>query len=994
MAPCADSYLKSLNACGVTGSTGNADCTWVSSVYGSGSPFTSNTLPNQYWVDNMTQPVLFAPALDLGIFKYGPFSSVLEVGPHPALKSPATETLFSCSKDKPSKQPSYHGTLSRRQDSVVAVSTALGFLWENGLCSTLDFDAYRLAWYGSSYSQPQSVPDLPTYQWDHQHVLLREPRLSKRFLTEPVGAYEFLGTQEPESTDGNLIFRNVIGLRSFHWLRGHQIQGQFILPAMWYAAATLEAARSIRLGTEDMAVEILDFKIAKAVILDENVPTEVVFGMSVREASATRITSRVTCAAGSLYNTSKLDSTFSAELIISYGSPKAKLVPCFDDESKTSLEALDVDDFYDHFKGIGLEYSGAFRRYASVQQATKRSETRAFLEQSDSILHPAILDLALQALLAASVRLGDECTSPLLIPQSIDRILFIAPVAPAEANSAVTFRSVVTEQGYSGMKGDVDIYASANLTVQLQDVVWVPLKALEPVDDRTLFAKTVWESDVCDGAPIKVTEYGRAEQDLVSACDRVLWYYYRQFRSSLTMEQVEEAEWHFKKLWNFIDHVLAKLKEEEFPTVNPEWLHDSHEQIAALIEAHADSADMQLIRAVGMNLPVALVERRPMLEFMMADGKLSRYYQEGLGYDRCYQILHSLISRIAHRYPRMMILEVGAGTGGATQHVLDSLNHRFISYTFTDVSSGFFEKAQEKFSSFAQKMIFKTFDLERDPLTQSYQERSYDLIIGSLVIHTTRRVAQTLAYMRSLLKPGGFLVLVEGSVDTPRSGFMMGGLPGWWLGDNDRKWGPMLSPDQWQALLLQSGFTGIEMLNKDSALPNVNLGYVFLSRAIDPSVKAMRRPLSQNLEPIEQFIVVGGCSVESVRDSISASMRPYFKKQTVVDHIEDVQSTLLSTGAPLLCLFDYDQPVFERLNAAQLGGFQRMVSTAQRIFFVTRADNPYTSIFIGLLRSLRLEIPHLRIQVLIVRDQILNADLIAESFLKLVHFPTPDADVT
>lgn len=69
----------------------------------------------------------------------------------------------------------------------------------------------------------------------------------------------------------------------------------------------------------------------------------------------------------------------------------------------------------------------------------------------------------------------------------------------------------------------------------------------------------------------------------------------------------------------------------------------------------------------------------------------------------------------------------GAGTGGATKAILDSISSTYSSYTYTDISSGFFEMAVENFSNHSHKMKYKTLDIEKDPLRQGYDPNSYDV---------------------------------------------------------------------------------------------------------------------------------------------------------------------------------------------------------------------------------------------------------------------------
>ena len=83
------------------------------------------------------------------------------------------------------------------------------------------------------------------------------------------------------------------------------------------------------------------------------------------------------------------------------------------------------------------------------------------------------------------------------------------------------------------------------------------------------------------------------------------------------------------------------------------------------------------------------------------------------------------------------ILEIGAGTGGATASVLNGLKSRFgdrlySEYTFTDISTGSFVTAKERFKEI-RGMRYKILDISKDPLEQGFQEASSDLILASNV---------------------------------------------------------------------------------------------------------------------------------------------------------------------------------------------------------------------------------------------------------------------
>ncbi|KAK4206995.1 hypothetical protein QBC37DRAFT_299683 [Rhypophila decipiens] len=77
----------------------------------------NEALESRYWDDNMAQSVLFSQAVEHAMM--GPFMAIIEVGPHPALRSPVLETIRSVPAN-----------VAEGNDDVLSVSKMLGSLWE------------------------------------------------------------------------------------------------------------------------------------------------------------------------------------------------------------------------------------------------------------------------------------------------------------------------------------------------------------------------------------------------------------------------------------------------------------------------------------------------------------------------------------------------------------------------------------------------------------------------------------------------------------------------------------------------------------------------------------------------------------------------------------------------------------------------------------------------------------------------------------------------
>ena len=135
----------------------------------------------------------------------------------------------------------------------------------------------------------------------------------------------------------------------------------------------------------------------------------------------------------------------------------------------------------------------------------------------------------------------------------------------------------------------------------------------------------------------------------------------------------------------------------------------------------------------------------------------------------------------------LRILEIGAGTGGTTRHLFDTCSPNgevfCAEYVYTDISPGFFETARTStLKEWADMLTFQTLNLEKDLKEQGFEENSFDFIVAANVVHATKSLNSSLNSLRSLLKPGGQLGLVEVTKVTPFLNMIFGSIDGWWAG--------------------------------------------------------------------------------------------------------------------------------------------------------------------------------------------------------------------
>ncbi|KAJ7676078.1 hypothetical protein DFH06DRAFT_977335, partial [Mycena polygramma] len=150
------------------------------------------------------------------------------------------------------------------------------------------------------------------------------------------------------------------------------------------------------------------------------------------------------------------------------------------------------------------------------------------------------------------------------------------------------------------------------------------------------------------------------------------------------------------------------------------------------------------------------------------------------------------------------ILEVGAGTGLLTHHLVAELRENkdvMAEYTVTDIS-------------YAVRGI--TYDISKDPQAQGISLEAYDIVVSLHVLHAAPDLHESLASLKTLLVPGGSLLTVE------LDGTAWGAYPGsvWmdcifgcfseWFGYADGRKHCTLSPAAWTDQLEASGFTNVQ----------------------------------------------------------------------------------------------------------------------------------------------------------------------------------------
>ncbi|KEY66410.1 hypothetical protein S7711_05843 [Stachybotrys chartarum IBT 7711] len=1022
MQPCAGPYLESMKNCGIVIPEAAGQCIWYSSVYGlegrSRSISDEGLLDGQYWVDNMTHAVLFNQAVYRAITEEHCHDLVLEVGPHPSLRGPCSETI----NELVGRELPYSGILKRGENAVNSFIDALGFVWEKFVFPSplISFEGVRRAFLVNEEINsvaPVLLKDAPSYVWDHNNVIWMESRKSKAFRIRSTPSHELLGHATALGEKGRpkheMRWRQVLKLDEMPWARGHVFQGQVLFPAAGYVVMAYEAARRLLDNSQPVRfVELQDLEIIRAITLDEqSAGTEMTFVIRITDHKVYCVTAEYRCYSGPIDATvdgddaegDKINFTGRVEIVL--GQPESEGLPARV-ASPLPMKPLDIKRLYKFISETGLEYSGDFRVDYAERRLNQASVTlKRPGKPSPLRIHPATLDAAFQSVFAAFSYPGDGRHWAPYLPTGIGFVRFNEPCCKdghTAPSSLLTADAFITEGSAKVIKGDVSIFCGVDghADIQIIDFTCTCLAAPSPADDRELYGQHVWIRDIAEGIEPsqRATPLHQSnEKAYVEIIERAAYFYCRTLKDAVDPAELEvlSIPWHMRHFMKWLlDYILPQIESGQHLYVRPEWSVDTAEMVKGWQQEYSDRVDMRLLCAMGEILPDIVRGIVPPLEIMMQDDMLHRLYVEALGCREINNDAAVVVGQLAHQYPHMKILEIGAGTGGVTRGILDTLKGQFASYTYTDISAGFFAAAQETFTQYGERMIFKTLNIEQAPKSQGYAEGTYDLIIAANVLHATRWLGATLKNCQKMLRPGGRMVLLELTNEPLYWQLLMGTLPGWFLGvDDGRVWAPTVSLARWHHLLVEAGFSGIDS-------ESTSYASVLVTQSLDEegNTLTLREPLAapkDGLPCMAEIVVVGDDNltvVGKIRDFLAERSGQFSIVSSLNDIVQD--GIQVPYGAVVMCLSDLTEPAFNSMNEQRFRGIQEIMRKAGTLLWVThgaKANNPTANMMIGLGRSILMEMPELQLQFVdLDQPEAANAAMLASMLIRLVCLGKPE----
>ncbi|KAF1974061.1 hypothetical protein BU23DRAFT_532398 [Bimuria novae-zelandiae CBS 107.79] len=976
----------------------------------------------QYWVRNLVSPVRFSDALlqltarPKGARKLGQkaqivCTDVVEIGPHSALKRPIEETL---SHNK--RQLRYWTALSRNEAAATHLLRLVGQVF----CLGYKVDLAR-ANHLDPKKRLRTLTDLPQYSFSHTRSYWRETTLSSGIAKRRHFPRPLLGAPVADWNPLEPKWRQYLSVQTHPWVVDHQVDNAILFPGAAMIVLALEAAHQM----SEADAPITGYRIKEAT-----------FSSPIVIPSAEEDQAEIETSYRPIWMPSANGSSFS-EVRISVRNGESVQEACrvvlkvevdhprsgLDDGSEMAAykkylqdryhelaspceKAIDAKAVYRTYNKMGLQYGPMFRGIHqpawngldSCKANILMGHNEGFeVDPNEFPIHPATLDI-LAHLMWVPLTNGGVQTVPTALPTRI-RDAWVSNVGLRD-NRVHAMHGVARSwkrdfkvvEGTAVMLNDADEPIFALGTLEFSTITrhgpdssqsrFLPLFfSMRTMPDISLMDKAQFQQFIEPVATHDAAE-SAFDLDLQSA----LQWFISTTLDQLKGEDLGTLQPHMQK---YVDWM--QLQAKQFPEQSGEMMNKeaSREALFNRIEDANDRGKVymtfgrQLYSIVrGTTDPLELLFTNPLAETFYAD------LMRSVSVDAK---IRKFLEAFSFKNPSLKILEVGAGTGSMTSYVLAPLlsngSPLFSRYDFTDVSTGFFEKANEKLALTApvERFDFRIFDLEADPLAQGLEASSYDLIVAASVIHATSNLTATLARLRTVLKPGGKLILFE--VLRPeciRVASVFGTLPGWWAStdfraDGDRRWGPNITTDQWKSLLSGTGFSVDAVVRDHEDEFCHEFGFIFAT-AVEEEESTM------SVE--DTMLVVNPASNASEKLAAALDASQGIGKMKTIS-LDDIRSPQDLTGQRIIVLAEMDTPLLRNISEAHYEAINLIASCGRPVLWVhqtgqgTDQFSDYQMIN-GLVRVLRSENPNRAFVTLALQDPAAD-DSNAEKIKKILH---------
>ncbi|KAH0524470.1 hypothetical protein TsFJ059_006974 [Trichoderma semiorbis] len=755
-----------------------------------------------YWRQNLENPVLFSPAVQLMMHSAVRDTVYLEIGPHSALSGPLRDIFKSIQMSSAS---TYIPTLIRNDNGPKSILSSLGRLYQEAVPVNI----------AATTTGRTALTDLPNYAWQHDTTYWYESRVSREWRLRKFPPHELLGNRILESDDLEPSWRNMFRLDNVPWARDHKIHNDIVLPAAAYIAMAIEAVRQLNGGNETDA-SLRQVEIQNALVLKEQQAHEIITHLR-----PVRLTSKL----NSVWYEFSI-SSFNGTSWTKHCTGKVragKEISAGSEDVGEQPRQVSTAGWYSAMKKVGLDYGPDFQGLSNISAHPGRNTAAATIRNRDPTmgpyypLHPSILDLVLQAF---TVAIADGLTrklKQLCVPTYIDELYI------NNGQSEMRLGTAAVSNATGAIRGSATIMADNEVILSLRNGEFSPLENGDTDEACPLPAAYLhWKPHVDFIAPNNLIQSVRSPPGEVAKVEKLALLYQldvlrrierlptsthpAHFHKWLTKQRTKALNGNYENVPDCarLARLNSKKLRTEIDATKKILLHTSCAKVSLLLSRLAAAA-AAIFKGVEN-----------------ADNILK---QDGNFNDLCSFLngksdFSVLLSSLAHINPTMKVLELGSGSTNTTAAIVKALvnsagERSYSKYVYTALNEESIQLVSKELEDY-DNIEYKILDISKDPKSQDFELSSFDVIIANRTLHLSPHIQDTLQNIHKLIKPNGRFLIQELSPSANFYKFIIGFTPEWWRDmEDDRMDERLREVHQWHDLLMDAGFSGSEGLIMD-----------------------------------------------------------------------------------------------------------------------------------------------------------------------------------
>ncbi|KAK7215670.1 hypothetical protein V2G26_003673 [Clonostachys chloroleuca] len=953
-----------------------------------------------HWVESLLQPVQFVKAFTdfaLGDSDTPDVDVIVEVGPHTALGGPIQQIL-ALPEFKDFKLP-YYGTLVRKMNARDSIQA---------LAANLVLEGYPVDMAAVNFPRGKGphvkvLVDLPSYPWNHQIRHWVEPRFNKALCRRSQAPHDLLGALIDGSNLEAPSWRHTLRTSASPWTRDHVIQSNIVYPAAGYICLAIEAVRQLaKLNNRTDIAKIAGYKLRDVDFLQALVIPDNSDGIEIQtnlRSANTKDIGKQNWKEFEIW-TVTLDNQWTQHA-------KGSISVEFEDFSLTTAIGRGVGnvdikgyirrvipaDLFSNLKALGIAHGPMFQNMKHIIQSG--SEMRSVVTMSipdtsvpkdlpqNHVLHPVTLDSIITSPYSAVPGAGARETSA-KVPRAV-KSFWVSESIGSNPGHLLKVGSIINRDNIQGMEADLSVHddESGRMVLEMKGFSYQSLGK-----NLSLGKTERWQTELCNIvdwsldisflSPATVSFINKqfsnsgdsSETSLTKRLCQVCFYFMQRTLLEMDQDDATGMAPHLARYYTWLKDTVDKGASYQLVGDGRTWLSMTEPEKQDLINQVSEfGVEGEIVKRISTQLLAMLKGQASPAEVLSQDNLLAKYRSETPRGKRTGSQLAGLLKHLVHKNPRAQILEIGSRDGGMTQYALEALGtsatggpHASV-YCYTDRSTVSFDDAKEDLATWNDLLSFQELDIELDPASQGFALGTYNIVIASHALSATRNIPQALQNIRSLIKPGGALLIVEDIKCRNDIQFVNGLFPGWWLAQGSGKdASPLLDAGIWDLQLRDAGFNGVEVELADCEDPENKTSVTLLA-----TVPLSLSPL-QGVDP-ERIVIITSHKpksmpppewLESLHSVIKGAdgAAPLMKDLCSVSNIDPPWFT------DKICVFvgEVDDSVLYDLDSTSLEGIRAMATSFKGLLWVTRGgavdcQRPELSLASGFVRTLRTEYP-------------------------------------